>query len=300
MAAVGRFDGFVAGVEWNAAESVSRLRAPGLSVPRMIVVFRNKTMRRKFVAGNWKMNTTLQSAKALAIEVASAVSATRPAVDVAVCPPFPFLVPVQQALAGSPVFLGGQNAYFEKSGAFTGETSLEMLLDVGCQWVILGHSERRQYFGDTDATINRKVGAAVDRGLGVMFCIGEVLQDREAGRTESVLTTQLQGGLAGFSAGQIQNLVIAYEPVWAIGTGVTATPEQAESAHAFIRNWLTARFDHATAAGIRIQYGGSVKPENAMEILSQPNVDGALVGGASLKSDQFLGIITAAAKLAQA
>ena len=257
-------------------------------------------MRRKFVAGNWKMNTSFQSAQALAREVASAVATSKPAVDVAVCPPFPFLWPVQQVLVGSAVTLGGQNAYHEKSGAFTGETSLDMLVDVGCQWVILGHSERRQFFGETDASINKKIAASVERGLGVIFCIGEVLEDRQAQRTESVLATQLAGGLAGFTSAQLQKMVIAYEPVWAIGTGVTASPEQAESAHAFIRNWIATRFDAELASALRIQYGGSVKPDNAKEILSQPNVDGALVGGASLKSDQFLGIISAAAELARA
>ena len=254
-------------------------------------------MRRKFVAGNWKMNTTFQSAQSLAREVASAVAASSPNVDVAVCPPFPFLWSVMQVLAGSPVALGGQNAHHEKSGAFTGETSLEMLLDVGCQWVILGHSERRQFFGETDASINRKIAAALDRGIGVIFCIGELLDDRQAQRTESVLATQLEGGLTGFTSSQVSKLVVAYEPVWALGTGVTASPEQAESAHAFIRGWLASRFDAGLADGLRIQYGGSVKPENAREILSKPNVDGALVGGASLKSDQFLGIINAAAEL---
>jgi triosephosphate isomerase len=256
-------------------------------------------MRRKFVAGNWKMNTTFQSAQTLAREVASAVAASNPAVDVAVCPPAPFLWSVKQILAGSPVLLGGQNAYFEKSGAFTGETSLDMLLDVGCEWVILGHSERRQFFGDTDAIINKKVAAAIAQKLGIMFCVGEVLEDRQANRTEAVLTTQLEGGLAGFTSAQLSKLVIAYEPVWAIGTGVTASPEQAESAHAFIRNWMASRFDAKLAEELRIQYGGSVKPENAKEILSKPNVDGALVGGASLKSDQFMGIVNAAAELSR-
>jgi triosephosphate isomerase len=196
--------------------------------------------------------------------------------------------------------LGGQNAYHEKSGAFTGEVSLDMLQDVGCQWVILGHSERRQFFGETDASINKKIAAAIDRGLGVIFCIGEVLEDRQGNRTESVLATQLQGGLDGFTSQQLSKFVIAYEPVWAIGTGVTATPQQAEETHAYIRKWLTTRFDAGLAGALRIQYGGSVKPENAKEILSQPNVDGALVGGASLKSDQFLGIVNAAAELARA
>jgi triosephosphate isomerase len=254
-------------------------------------------MRRKFVAGNWKMNTTFQSAQSLAREVASAVAVSNPNVDVAVCPPFPFLWPVQQVLAGSPVTLGAQNAYHEKSGAFTGETSIDMLLDLGCQWVILGHSERRQLFGETDASINRKIAAAIDRGLGIIFCIGEVLEDRQSNRTESVLGTQLEGGLAGFTSAQLQKFVIAYEPVWAIGTGVTASPQQAEETHAYIRSWIARRFDATLADGLRIQYGGSVKPDNAKEILSQPNVDGALVGGASLKSDQFLGIVNAAAEL---
>jgi triosephosphate isomerase len=256
-------------------------------------------MRRKFVAGNWKMNTTFQSAQTLAREVASAVAASNPAVDVAVCPPAPFLWSVKQILAGSPVLLGGQNAYFEKSGAFTGETSLDMLLDVGCEWVILGHSERRQFFGDTDAIINKKVAAAIQQKLGIMFCVGEVLEDRQANRTEAILTAQLEGGLAGFTSAQLSTLVIAYEPVWAIGTGVTASPDQAESAHAFIRNWMASRFDAKLAEELRIQYGGSVKPENAKEILSKPNVDGALVGGASLKSDQFMGIVNAAAELSR-
>ncbi len=256
-------------------------------------------MRRLFVAGNWKMNTTLASAQSLAGEVAAEVARTKPGVDVAVCPPFPYLLPVRQSLADSPVMLGGQNAHFEKPGAFTGETSLDMLIDVGCRWVILGHSERRQLFGETDALVNRKIHAAWQRDLDVIFCIGEVLQDREAMRTESVLTTQLQGGLADVTSGQLSKLVIAYEPVWAIGTGVTASPEQAEAVHAFIRNWLAARFDRSSADAMRIQYGGSVKPDNARELLSQPNVDGALVGGASLKSDQFLGIVRAAAELAR-
>lgn len=257
-------------------------------------------MRRLFVAGNWKMNTTLAAARSLAAEVAQDVARNSPQVDVAVCPPFPYLLPVRDALANSPVMLGGQNAHFEKPGAFTGETSLEMLADVGCRWVILGHSERRQFFGETDGLVNRKIHAALQRGLDVIFCIGEVLQDREAMRTETVLATQLQGGLADLTIAQLSKMVIAYEPVWAIGTGVTASPQQAEAAHAFIRNWLVTRFDRSAADAMRIQYGGSVKPDNARELLSQPNVDGALVGGASLKSDQFLGIIHAAAELASA
>ncbi len=254
-------------------------------------------MRRLFVAGNWKMNTTMASAQALASEVAAEVARSQPNVDVAVCPPFPYLIPVGISLANSPVMLGGQNAHYEKPGAFTGETSLEMLVDVGCRLVVIGHSERRQFFGETDELVNKKIHAAWQRGLDVIFCIGEVLQDREANRTESVLSTQLQGGLAGVEAAQLGKLVIAYEPVWAIGTGLTASPEQAEATHLFVRNWLATRFDRASADAMRIQYGGSVKADNAKELLSQPNVDGALVGGASLKSDQFLGIIRAAVEL---
>jgi triosephosphate isomerase len=175
-----------------------------------------------------------------------------------------------------------------------------MLRDCGCQWVILGHSERRQFFGDTDAVINKKVQAALAAKLGVIFCVGELLSDRQAGKTEQVLETQMSQGLDGIPEGALSQLVVAYEPVWAIGTGVTATPDQAEASHAFLRQWLGRRFTTAIAETIRIQYGGSVKAENAKELLSQPNVDGALVGGASLKADQFLPIIRAAAEIARA
>ncbi|MFO0917021.1 MAG: triose-phosphate isomerase [Planctomycetaceae bacterium] len=257
-------------------------------------------MRRYFVAGNWKMNTTLASGVALAQAVAAEVKATQPPVDVAVCPPFPYLIPVRDAIAGSGVWLGAQNAYFAPPGAFTGEVALSMLPDVGCHGVILGHSERRQFFGDTDAIINQKVLAALEAGLGVIFCVGELLAERQSGQTEKVLETQMSGGLAGVPAESLSKLVIAYEPVWAIGTGVTATPDQAEASHAFLRKWLAGRFNSGLAETIRIQYGGSVKPDNAQELLSQPNVDGALVGGASLKADQFLPIIRAAAALSKA
>jgi triosephosphate isomerase (TIM) len=256
-------------------------------------------MRRLFVAGNWKMNTTLSAAVALAQAIAADVKATKPAVDVAVFPPYPYLLPVRDAIAGSGVWLGAQNAHPAAPGAFTGEIALNMLRDCGCQWVILGHSERRQFFGDTDAVINQKVQATLAAKLGVIFCVGELLADRQSGKTEQVLETQMSAGLAGVSADASQ-LVIAYEPVWAIGTGVTATPDQAEASHAFLRQWLSKRFNPGLAESFRIQYGGSVKPDNAKELLSQPNVDGALVGGASLKPDQFLPIIRAAADLAKA
>lgn len=250
-------------------------------------------MRRPFVAGNWKMNLTLAQGQALA----QAIAAECPAgdsVDVAVCPAAPYLLPIRDAIAGSGVQLGAQNAYFAAPGAFTGELALDMLLDVGCQWVILGHSERRQFFGDTDALINKKVLAARAKGLGVMFCVGELLAERQENRTEAVLEAQMSGGLAGVDAAALDGVVIAYEPVWAIGTGVTASPAQAEAAHLYLRNWLRSQYNDEVADKMRIQYGGSVKPDNAAELLSQPNVDGALVGGASLKADQFLPIIRAA------
>jgi triosephosphate isomerase len=252
-------------------------------------------MRRLFVAGNWKMNLTLAAGKSLAAAVAAEVQQTQPAVDVAVCPAFPYLLAVKEAIGSSGVQLGAQNAYFAAPGAFTGEIALDMLLDVGCQWVILGHSERRQFFGDTDAEVNKKVTAAISKNLGVILCVGELLAERQSGKTEAVLETQLTGAFAGVEAGSLNKLVLAYEPVWAIGTGVTASPDQAEAAHKFIRSWLATRYNSQVADGMRIQYGGSVKPDNAAELLSQPNVDGALVGGASLKADQFLPIIRAAA-----
>lgn len=244
------------------------------------------------------MNTNLQSAQALAADVVKGLDTNLSGVEVGVCPPAPYLVAVADKLRGSKVVLGGQNASYEKPGAFTGEVAIEMLTDVGCQWVILGHSERRQFFGDTDDVINKKIHAALERGLKVIFCIGEMLDDRQSGRTESVLETQLTKGLQNISTAQMEKIVIAYEPVWAIGTGVTASPEQAEETHAFIRKWLTQRFGQAVADKVQIQYGGSVKGENAKELLAKPNIDGALVGGASLKADQFLAIVRAAKEVA--
>lgn len=256
-------------------------------------------MRTLFVVGNWKMNTTLAPAQSLAAEVVSGIGGGLAGVEVGVCPPFPYLIPVAEKIRGSKVALGAQNAAFEKPGAFTGEIAIEMLLDVGCEWVILGHSERRQFFGDTDEVINKKVVACHDRGIKVIFCIGEMLDDRKSNRTDAVLEVQLTKGLQGITAAQMERIVIAYEPVWAIGTGVTATPEQAEETHAFIRKWLTQRFGQVVADKTRIQYGGSVKGDNAKELLAKPNIDGALVGGASLKADQFLAIIRAAADVAK-
>ena len=256
--------------------------------------------RKLFVVGNWKMNTTLQVGQNLAVEIVQGLSQGCQGVEVGICPPTPYLIPIAAKIHGSSIVLGAQNASPEKPGAFTGETAIEMLLDVGCNWVILGHSERRQFFGDTDEVINKKVIASLERGLNVIFCIGEMLDDRKSGRTEAVLESQLVKGLQGLSPEQMGRVVIAYEPVWAIGTGVTASPEQAEETHAFIRTWLTQRFGTAVAEATRIQYGGSVKGDNAKELLAKPNIDGALVGGASLKADQFLAIIRAAHDVAQA
>ena len=249
-------------------------------------------MRRKFVAGNWKMCTTAATAQQLAAAVVKGLGA-EDRVSVAVCPPFPYLIPVAEALRGSVVALGAQNMYFEKEGAFTGEVSPTMLLDVGCRFVILGHSERRHKLGEDNAFINRKVQAALTAGLSVIFCVGETLQEREANRTEAILDTQLTGGLAGVPAGVMNRVVVAYEPVWAIGTGRNATPQQAQEVHAFLRRRVSELYNAETAKALVIQYGGSVKPDNAASLLGQPDVDGALVGGASLQADQFLAIVRA-------
>jgi len=252
-------------------------------------------MRKKFIAGNWKMNTTRSEAAALASAVAARIgSATQ--VEVAVCPPSLYLETVCQAVKGSAVGVGGQNCYHEAKGAFTGEISPQMLVDLGCRYVILGHSERRQIFKESNEGVNRKVHAALAAGLTPIVCIGETLDERQANQTASVVRQQIEGSLAGLAAEQMPQIVVAYEPIWAIGTGVVATPEQAEEVHADLRRLLESRYNQAVAAAVRIQYGGSVNAENAASLLSQPNVDGALVGGASLKADGFLAIVAAAAK----
>jgi triosephosphate isomerase len=212
-------------------------------------------------------------------------------VKVAVCPPFPYLLPVAETVRGSSVAVGAQDCYFEKEGAFTGEVSPSMLLDVGCRYVILGHSERRHILHEIDSLINRKVFAALAAGLHVILCVGETLGQREANQTQAVLDTQLTSGLANLPPDRIGNLVLAYEPVWAIGTGRNATPQQAQDAHAFLRRRFAEIFGEKAASALPIQYGGSAKPENVKSLLSQPDVDGALVGGASLKADLFLAIV---------
>jgi triosephosphate isomerase len=247
-------------------------------------------MRQKFVAGNWKMFTTAAVARKLATDLVHGLGGeTR--VRVAVCPPFPYLALVGEVLRGSTVALGAQNCYFEKEGAFTGEVSPAMLVDVGCRYVILGHSERRHKLGETDAFINRKVHAALAAGLQVILCLGETLAERQAERTESVLAGQLEGSLAGIDATGLSRTVLAYEPVWAIGTGQNASADQAQQAHAFLRGRIAQRYGQDAAAGLIIQYGGSVKPDNVRALLHQPDVDGALVGGASLQAELFVAIV---------
>ncbi|HEX4147492.1 MAG TPA: triose-phosphate isomerase [Pirellulales bacterium] len=251
-------------------------------------------MRRPLVAGNWKMN--LNRAEALALGRAVAAEAGKfSQVDLAVCPPLVYLDAVGQAIRGSAVGLGAQNVYFEASGAFTGETSAAMLADVGCRYVIIGHSERRHILHETDALINKKVLASLAAKLVPIVCVGELLAERESGRTSQVIRGQFDGSLAGLSAEQMSALVIAYEPVWAIGTGKVATVQQAEEVHADLRKMIESRYNAGIAGGVRILYGGSVKPDNAAQLLAQPNVDGALVGGASLKATDFLGIAAGAA-----
>lgn len=250
-------------------------------------------MRRTFVAGNWKMNLARDEAVALARQIADRAS-SMPDVELAVCPPSVYLDAVGAILQGSSVGLGAQNMYFEPNGAFTGEISGSMLVDLRCAYVILGHSERRHILGETDEDVNRKVKVALQLGLTPIVCVGETLNEREAGRTKEVVAHQFTHSLAGLSAEQMQKIVIAYEPVWAIGTGKVATPAQAEEVHADLRSLLESSYNAAVADVVRIQYGGSVKPDNAAELLSQPNIDGALVGGAALKADSFLGIAAAA------
>lgn len=248
--------------------------------------------RRNFVAGNWKMNCRRDSAIELAKAVSKAVTSDH--CEVALCPPNVYLSDVVDALSGTVVPVGAQNMSAASDGAFTGEVNAEMLLDVGCKVVILGHSERRQLFGETDAAVAEKTIAALKAGLTPIVCVGETLEEREAEKTDSVVETQVRQSLSGVDPSVAAKLVIAYEPVWAIGTGRTASPEQAEAVHAMIRKLLGEMFSVDTANQIRIQYGGSVKPNNAAELMSQPNIDGVLVGGASLKADDFLQIIKAA------
>lgn len=250
-------------------------------------------MRKPIIAGNWKLNKT----SAEAVELVNALKKDLNGVndvDIVVAPVFTSLSKVQTALAGSNIGLAAQNCYWEDNGAFTGEVSAALLKAEGIQYVIIGHSERRQFFNETDETVNKRIKAALKHGLTPIFCIGEMLAEREANKTFSVIEMQVKGGLQGISADEMKKIVLAYEPVWAIGTGKTATPAQAQEVHQFIRQLLSKLYNSSVSQGVRIQYGGSVKPENTSELMAQPDIDGALVGGASLKADSFIGIVRGA------
>jgi triosephosphate isomerase len=246
--------------------------------------------RTPLIAGNWKMYKTIKEAVELVEALLAGVGQPSDR-EVLVCPPFTALYPLSPLLADSPIALGAQDVFYEAQGAYTGAISPLMLKDIGCSYVIVGHSERRQYFGDDDASVNRKLHAALSQGLRPIMCVGESKPQRDAGLATAIVTAQVRAGLADVTVEQMNAVVIAYEPIWAIGTGDTATPDDAQAMHAAIRQTLAELFDATTANGIRIQYGGSVKPDNVDELMAQPDIDGALVGGASLKADSFLRII---------
>ncbi len=243
-------------------------------------------MRTPVIAGNWKMNKTVAEAVALASEIKEKVAGVEN-VKIIVCPVFTAVKSVADVLKGTNVKVGAQDMYWETSGAFTGEVSGEMLLEAGAEYVIIGHSERRQYFGETNETVNKKLKKALSIGLKPIVCIGETLADREGGNTEAVVEKQVREGFVGLTAEEMKGTIIAYEPVWAIGTGKTATAEQAEAVHAFVRNLVAQLWDKETADAVVIQYGGSMKPENVASLLAQPDIDGGLIGGAALKADSF-------------
>jgi triosephosphate isomerase len=251
-------------------------------------------MRKPFIAGNWKMNMDAAGAVSLASGLVKELDGVD-TVDVAVCPPFVYLQAVAMALSASNIALGSQNVYFEPKGAFTGEISCGMLRDVCCTYAIIGHSERRHVMGESDELINKKISAAINSGLLPIFCVGELIEERKAGTTNDVVARQVKKGLEGICDERIQAVTIAYEPVWAIGTGLTATPEQAQEVHAMIRGLLTDMYGKDIAQTLRIQYGGSAKPDNTAELMAQPDVDGLLVGGASLKVEDFAAMVKAVA-----
>jgi triosephosphate isomerase (TIM) len=251
-------------------------------------------MRKKIIAGNWKMNNSLSETQNLISKINSELSQIKYNCEVVICPPFTSLSEANNLIKGTSVKLGAQNMHEEDNGAFTGEISVEMIKNVGCEYVILGHSERRTIFGESDQLVNKKVVKAITSGLKPIFCCGETLDEREQNITNEVIKRQVQEGLRGIQKEEMENLVIAYEPVWAIGTGKTASPDQAQEVHKFIRDLIETIYSPEVASSIVIQYGGSVKADNAKELLSQPDIDGALVGGASLKADSFIGIIKGA------
>jgi len=247
-------------------------------------------MRRTIIAGNWKMNKTIGEAIELVNGLKRELYDVTEA-DIVVCPVYTALADVAEVLEASNIAVGGQDMFWEEQGAFTGEISAGMLKDAGAAYVIVGHSERRQYFNETNETVNKRAKAALAAGLTPIICVGETLEQREAGKMLDVIKDHIQGGLSGFTKDDTLKCVIAYEPVWAIGTGKTATPEQAQEVHAYIRGWLSENFDKPTADAVRIQYGGSIKPENIIALMSQADIDGGLIGGASLKTDSFTQIV---------
>lgn len=248
-------------------------------------------MRRYVIAGNWKMNNDLNSSIRLISELKNALASKTLNADVVICPPFTSLETASVMIKDSVISLGAQNMYFEESGAYTGEISPAMLLSVGCKYVIIGHSERRTIFNESNQLINKKIKAAIKFKLKPIFCIGETLSEREKNITFKVIEEQIREGLTDLSESDLENLIIAYEPVWAIGTGKNASPDQAQEVHKFIRELLTKMYSRTFSENLTIQYGGSVKPDNSKELMSQPDIDGALVGGACLKSDSFIKII---------
>ena len=250
-------------------------------------------MRQKVIAGNWKMFKTVSEAEELVLALKKKVKHIAKT-KIIICPPATNLSSVNTLLLDSDIYLGAQNLFWEEEGAYTGEISAKMLLSTGAQYVIIGHSERRQYFGETEETVNKRIKTALKYSLRPILCVGEMLEQREAGITNKVVKEQLSGALDGISNDEIMNIIIAYEPVWAIGTGKTATPQQAEEVHAYIRGLIEELYEKSAADRIIIQYGGSVKPDNAAKLLSQPDIDGALVGGACLQADSFSAIIAAA------
>ena len=248
--------------------------------------------RKVFIAGNWKMNKTAAEAKALCEALKESLAPLAGKVEVAVCPTFTSLATAVEVLKGSNVKVGAQNIHWAENGAFTGEISGAMLKEIGVEYVIIGHSERRQYFGETDETVNKRMQAALANGLKPILCIGETLEEREDNKTEAVLEQQLKGAFADICECKMDQITIAYEPVWAIGTGKTATPEMAEETHAFIRKTIAALYNEAIADAMVIQYGGSMKPENAQALVAQADIDGGLIGGAALKADSFTALVT--------
>jgi len=250
-------------------------------------------MRRRIIAGNWKMHNNLSDSQNLVTKLVNGLNSKNITREVIICPPYTSLTEVSNLLKGTKIKLGAQNMHFEDKGAFTGEISADMLKSVGCNYVILGHSERRNIFGETDELINKKIKKALNSDLTPIFCVGESLEQRENGTTNAVIKNQISEGIKELSEDEVNKIIIAYEPIWAIGTGKTATPEQAQEVHEFIRSILETTFNNQTSENVPVLYGGSVKPGNAVDLLAKADIDGALVGGACLDADSFISIITA-------